>query len=69
MLYSYKTHQERFSGRNFWIAESQVLKGCVGQGDTEEKACEELRQNELVWLEAAKDLGIPIPPEKQHQGE
>ena len=39
------------------------MKGCVGQGSTSEEAVEELRQNEIEWLNAAKEYGIPIPAE------
>ena len=46
---------------NYWIAKSSCLKGCIGQGDTPEKALEELAGNELMWLETAEEFGIAIP--------
>lgn len=45
----------------FWIAESKVLRGCVGQGDTIQEAITELEINEKEWIEAAEEEGIPIP--------
>lgn len=38
-----------------------LLRGCVGQGVTTEKAIAELEENERVWLETAKEFGVPIP--------
>lgn len=54
----YKTEVE---GHIFWIAESKDLKGCVGQGETAEKALLELGKNEEEWLDTAKEYGIPFP--------
>ena len=45
----------------FWVAESKVLRGCVGQGDTAEEAVRKLEINEKEWIEAAEEVGIPIP--------
>lgn len=70
MLFPYHIHRHQFDGRSFWIAESDVLKGCAGQGNTRAEACEKLKQNELVWLQTAKELGIPIPSnQKKKEGE
>ena len=38
-----------------------LLRGCVGQGATIEEAIVELEENERVWLETAKEFGVPIP--------
>lgn len=45
----------------FWVAKSNALKGCVGQGDTPEEAINELSTNEIEWLKTAKEYGIDIP--------
>lgn len=44
-----------------------LLRGCVGQGATTEEAIAELEENERVWLETAKEFGVPIPtvPERR----
>lgn len=57
--------QERTDHRAFWTATSAVLHGCVGQGDTAEKAIQKLATNENEWIDAAKKHGIPIPEKKQ----
>lgn len=46
---------------SFWVAKSLSLKGCVGQGDTPEKAVAELEENEEEWLSKAKQVGIAVP--------
>jgi predicted RNase H-like HicB family nuclease len=40
-----------------WVAESLVLKGCVGQGETMQEAMKELEINEGEWIK--KECGIP----------
>lgn len=62
MLYEFKVYQTNVEGHVFWVAESNALKGCVGQGETSEGAIHELEENEKVWLDTAKEYGIPIPP-------
>ena len=61
MKYPYTIFQSEAEGHRFWIAKSTLLKGCVGQGDTQEDAILELQENEAAWLETALDVGIPIP--------
>lgn len=63
MIYNYtveKMRNER-SGSEFFVAMSKSLRGCVGQGATSTEAIAELEENERVWLETAKEFGVPIP--------
>lgn len=61
MFYEYKTYPLEVEGRIFCVAESKVLKGCVGQGGTYEEAVKELKINEKEWIETAREFGITIP--------
>lgn len=63
MKYEFKVYRMQVEQHLFWVAESKVLKGCVGQGDTSDEAIQELSANENEWLITAKEYGIPIPPE------
>lgn len=63
MKYDFITYQMEVEEHRFWVAESKTLKGCVGQGDDVSSAIQELEENEIAWLDAAKEFGIPIPPE------
>lgn len=62
MLYEASIYQMEVEGHSFWVAESKVLKGCVGQGETSEEAIHELELNESEWICTAKEFGISIPP-------
>lgn len=66
MLYEFVSYQMQVEEHFFWIAESKALKGCVGQGDTLLEAIKELEGNELEWISAAKESGIPVPPQTVH---
>lgn len=61
MKYPFRVFQCNVENHVFWIAKSQMLKGCVGQGDTQQEALKELEDNEQAWLETAVEEGIPIP--------
>ncbi len=61
MKYEADIYQMTVEGHTFWVAESKVLKGCVGQGDTSDEAIKELEQNEVEWLKTAADMDMPIP--------
>lgn len=61
MIYPFSVFQSAVEGHIFWVAKSNYLRGCVGQGDSQEEAIEELKENEKSWLETAKKAGIPIP--------
>ena len=58
MLYEFKAYQEKVDDHVFWVAESSCLKGCIGQGETYDKAIKELEDNEKVWLDTAKEFGL-----------
>lgn len=61
MKYPCRIFQAEVDGHIFWVAESECLIGCVGQGDTSEAAMSALEENEREWLETASELHIPIP--------
>ena len=62
--YPFTVKREQVGSHVFWTATSAVLHGCVGQGDTAEKAIQELATNENEWIDTAKKHGIPIPEKK-----
>ena len=45
-----------------YIADIPDLKYCSAFGDTPEQALAELQQAKQAWLEAAREVGKPIPP-------
>lgn len=61
MIYPFTVYKTEMNDHVFWIAKSLMLKGCVGQGDTQSKALKELEENEKSWMETAGDVGIEIP--------
>ena len=61
MKYPFSVFLTQVDTHTFWIAKSTALKGCVGQGDTQQEAIQELEINETIWLETAQEVGIPIP--------
>ena len=73
MLYEASIYQVDNDGHVYWAADSKVLKGCVGQGETSSEAIAELEMNEKEWIITAKEFGIPIPEitakvERLHSG-
>ena len=61
MKYPFNVYQTKVEEHIFWIAESPMLNGCVGQGETADEALKELELNEEEWLVTAKEFGIEIP--------
>lgn len=61
MIYPFSVIQTEVEHHVFWIAKSNSLKGCVGQGETMDEAMKELEANEQEWIETAREVGIPIP--------
>ena len=61
MKYPFSAFFEKDDNKEYWVAKSSSLKGCIGQGDTLDEALAELQENEEAWLETAKEAGIPIP--------
>ena len=53
MIYPFQLYRQKEGKHSFWVAKSLSLKGCVGQGDTPEKAVAELEGNEEEWLSTA----------------
>lgn len=47
----------------FFVIESNILKGCVAQGDTLDDAFALFSELESEWLETAQKYDIPIPKE------
>ena len=70
MKYGYFTYKLDTADGKVWVAESLSLKGCVGQGQTIEKAVAELEGNEDKWIETAKklDMEIPMEPTNSYSG-
>ena len=44
-----------------WIADAPDLKPCAAHGHTPEEAVAELRVAMELWLETAREEGLPIP--------
>ena len=44
-----------------WIAEAPALDPCAAHGDTPEPALAELRIAMELWLEVARERGLPVP--------
>ena len=61
MKYPFHVFQTEVEDHLFWVAKSNYLKGCVGQGDALPDALAELEENEKAWLETAEELDMPIP--------
>lgn len=63
MIYPFHVYRALSGNHLYWVAASDTLSGCVGQGDTAEAAIRELRKNEKAWLKTAKKhLIIPLIP-------
>ena len=45
-----------------YIADIPDLEYCSAFGDTPEEALREVRLAQSAWLDAARELGNPIPP-------
>ena len=74
MIYPYIVFKAKEGSHIFWVAKSTELKGCIGQGDTPEEATDELKTNEIAWIETAKEVGIEIPevqiePQTEYSGQ
>ncbi len=61
MKYPFTVYKTKVEDHEFWIAESPLLNGCVGQGNTQDEAILELQINEEEWLATAIEYGIDIP--------
>ena len=45
-----------------YIADIPDLEGCSASGDTPEEAVAEVQIAKELWLDAAREIGKPIPP-------
>lgn len=63
MKYSFNAKKMKVEEHFFWVIESNILKGCVAQGDTLDDALTLFSKLENEWLETAKKYDIPIPDE------
>lgn len=53
MKYPFAVFQTQVEDHIFWIAKSTILKGCVGQGESQEEAIKSLmkmKKNGLILL-------------------
>ena len=64
--YEVKIYPVIEDGKTEYYAECPELRGCAGQGATVEDAIQELKENMDLWLETAKETGIPIPAPKNY---
>jgi predicted RNase H-like HicB family nuclease len=60
-MYEYKVVVYWSSDDGVWIADAPDLKPCAALGDTPEVAIAELRVAMELWLETAREEGLPIP--------
>jgi predicted RNase H-like HicB family nuclease len=44
-----------------WIADVPDLKGCSAHGDTPEEAIAEAQVAIELWIDTARDRGLPVP--------
>ena len=49
---------------NCFIAEVPELPGCMAHGDTQGQALQEIQIAMDLWIETAREDGIPIPEPK-----
>jgi len=47
----------------FWVAEVPSLPGCVSQGETRERALENVRDAIAGYVDALESDGLPVPAE------
>ena len=46
-----------------WVAEVPSLPGCVSDGATREEALSNVREAIDLWIDAAREAGMTVPPE------
>lgn len=49
-----------------WIVECPSIPGCVSQGETREKALENLKEAISLCLEVREEKGLPLTIESTH---
>ena len=63
MEYSFNVKKVKVEEHIFYVVESNVLKGCVAQGETLNDALVLFSELEKEWLETANKYNVPIPEE------
>lgn len=61
MQYPFQIFKAAIDDNEFWIAESTVLTGCSGRGNTMQAALEELSLHEEDWLKLRQRSGGMVP--------
>jgi predicted RNase H-like HicB family nuclease len=46
---------------NYWIAECPSLKGCISQGETKEKAIENIKEAIDLYIKALIEDNLDVP--------
>ena len=49
---------------NFWVAECPSLPGCISQGETKEKAINNIKEAIDLYIETLREDNLPVPEEK-----
>ncbi len=47
----------------FWVAQCPSLPGCISQGDTKEKAVQNIKEAIAVYIDALEEDNLPVPEE------
>lgn len=61
MKYPFKVYLAEKESKQIWLAESDVLEGCVGEGTTATDAVAQLEITEEKWMSEANEYGVLIP--------
>lgn len=48
----------------YWVAECPSLPGCVSQGESKERAVQNIKEAIDGYVAALRDDGLPVPPDK-----
>ncbi|RJP20347.1 MAG: type II toxin-antitoxin system HicB family antitoxin [Candidatus Omnitrophota bacterium] len=48
----------------FWIAECPSLPGCISQGETKEKAIQNIKEAIQTYIAALENDNLPVPEER-----
>jgi predicted RNase H-like HicB family nuclease len=49
---------------DLYVVQCPSLPGCLSQGHTKEEAIENIKDAIVLFIEALKDQGLPVPEEK-----
>ena len=48
----------------FWVVECPSLPGCISQGQTKEKALENIREAIDLYVESLREDGLSVPEDR-----